>query len=165
MKNLLIPLLLGLLGGVAGVAAALFLPGAPENHAEVPGSHKADGHATETYAEHGAVKVAETYVKMPNQFIVPIVHDGAVRGLAVLSLSIGLTKDGEKYFKQKEPKLQGELLQVLFDFANAGAFDGAYTSGAKMQVLQQALLKKAKYVAGKEVSDLIINEILRQDSS
>lgn len=161
MKKLFIPLLLGLLGGGAGVAAALFMPEAAKDHTEMPDAHKEVAHEAE--AHDGGI-VAETYVKMPNQFIVPIVHDGAVRGMAVLSLSIGLTKDGEKNFKKKEPKLQGELLQVLFDFANAGAFDGAYTSGDKMQVLRQALLKKAKYVAGKDVGDLIINEILRQDS-
>jgi hypothetical protein len=54
-------------------------------------------------------------------------------------------------------------LQVLFDHANSGGFDGAYTDAANLITLRTALLEAAKSVLNDTVSDVLITDILRRD--
>ncbi len=57
-----------------------------------------------------------------------------------------------------------QFLQVLFDHANAGGFNGAFTSSTNMDVLRQSLLETAQAVIGKSVRNVLIVDIVRQDS-
>jgi len=52
----------------------------------------------------------------------------------------------------------------MFRHANSGGFDGAFTTGRKMEDLRSALLVAAREVFGEiPVSDVLITEIARQD--
>lgn len=105
MKKLLLPLILLVLGVGGGVGAGIFLtppvveqetaPGPcgevpPVEAAEVDDAEGAD-HGPEAEAGVETVDAGDStgfeYVRMNNQFVVPVVQDGAVKSLVVLTIS------------------------------------------------------------------------------
>ena len=63
------------------------------------------------------------YVKLSNQFVVPVVKGKTVVSLVVLSLSLEVPEGQKDAVFRREPKLRDSFLQVLFDHANIGGFD------------------------------------------
>lgn len=155
MIRKLIPLILALVGLGAGLGAGVFLRPAPAEPAV------AEKDAEET-AE--AEKPPPDYVKLNNQFVVPIVEDGRVVSMVVLSLSLEVAPGNSETIYSREPKIRDVFLQVLFDHANTGGFRGSFTDGSNMIVLRRALKEKAIGVMGDIVTDVLITEIARQDS-
>ncbi|WP_308425412.1 flagellar basal body-associated FliL family protein [Tateyamaria omphalii] len=103
------------------------------------------------------------YVKMNNQFVVPVLRDGAVRSLVVMSLSLEVPAGQKDAIYSHEPKLRDSFLQVLFDHANVGGFDGAFTDANNLAVIRGALREVATKDMGDQISDVLIVEIARQD--
>lgn len=189
MKKLLLPLILLLLGVGGGVGAGIFLapPMAEEEAlalgpcgdlpdveevlaaAETDDAEGADQATTSEHGEEGAEPVdagASTgfeYVKMSNQFVVPVVQDGAVRSLVVLTISVEVNVGTQDAVFTYEPKMRDVFLQVLFDHANAGGFDGQFTSAENMRNLRRALRLSAQEAVGEQVHDVLITDIVRQD--
>ncbi|NUB44609.1 flagellar basal body-associated FliL family protein [Fertoebacter nigrum] len=147
----ILPLLLALLGLAAGGGAGFALRPAPSSDAPPP----------EAKAE---TQAPPDYVKLNNQFVVPVVEDGRVAALVILALSLEVTQGNSEAVYLREPKLRDGMLQVLFDHANAGGFRGAFTDGSNLVLLRKALLETAKQVLGDMVSDVLIVDIMRQDS-
>lgn len=175
MLGKLIPVILALVGLGGGVGAGLFLRPAPaaEEHAAEgtdpakAGEHgeapaKGEGEATDPDAE--PEEGAPEYVKMNNQFVVPVVEDGRVAAMVVLSVSIEVEAGNTEGVYQREPKLRDVFLQVLFDHANTGGFSGSFTDGANLIVLRTSLKEAATLVMGSVVRDVLITDIARQDS-
>jgi flagellar protein FliL len=168
MLGKLLPVLLALIGLGGGVGAGLFLRPAAgaEDHATDAGhgdakaaEHAADGAAEEGESEEGGPE----YVKMNNQFVVPVVQDGRVASMVVLSLSLEVEAGNTEAVYQREPKLRDAFLQVLFDHANIGGFSGSFTDGSNLVVLRTSLKESAALVLGTIVSDVLITDIARQD--
>ena len=138
MKKLL-PVLLALLGTGAGVAAGLVLmpPDAPEQAAD-PCAAPAKN-ATAPAADAPVNPGTRDYVRLNNQFVVPIVLSGRVTSLVVLSLSLEVSVGAQERVFAVEPKLRDGFLQVLFDHANSGGFEGAFTSVTTMETLRRSL--------------------------
>ena len=159
----LLPVLLALAGLALGAGVGLFLrPEAPAQAAHDPAQEKPAADAAQ--GEPGKPDGAQDYVKLNNQFIVPIVKSGRVVSLVILSLSLQVaTGTGAKVYAA-EPKLRDAFLQVLFDHANSGGFSGNFTEGDKMQLLRDALLEVAVKVMGSLVTDVLIVDIVRQDA-
>jgi flagellar FliL protein len=163
MLGKLLPVLLALVGLGGGVGAGLFLR--PASGSE---DHATDaGHGDPDAAEHAADGAAEEggpeYVKMNNQFVVPVVKDGRVASMVVLSLSLEVEAGNTEAVYQREPKLRDAFLQVLFDHANIGGFAGSFTDGSNLVVLRTGLKESAALVLGTIVSDVLITDIARQD--
>lgn len=170
----LIPILLAVLGTGAGVGAGFLLePGAEEASATGTAT-AADCQPTEDTAatdadiapprEGGdAPSQGREYVKLANQFVVPIMGEERVEALVIASLSVEVGAGKSNTVYAREPKLRDAFLQALFDHANIGGFDGAFTSGDRMQGLRKTLLQAARGVMGSSVSDVLITEIARQD--
>jgi flagellar protein FliL len=150
MKKLF-PLILALVGLGVGIGAGVFLRPAPA----------AEDHAEMTDAEP---KEPPEYVKLSNQFVIPVVEDGQVAALVVVSLSLEVTAGSTETVFAREPKLRDVFLQVLFDHANAGGFRGSFTDGSNLVVLRQALKEVAMQVLGDIITDVLIVDIARQDS-
>lgn len=151
MIRKLIPVILALLGLGIGIGAGIFLrPAPPEEHV----------------VEAAPIDPAlmPEYVKLSNQFVVPVMAKGRVAAMVILSLSLEVAKGTTAEVYSTEPKLRDVLLQVLFDHANSGGFTGAYTDGANLLLLRKALLEAAKRVLKENVSDVLIIDIVRQDS-
>jgi flagellar protein FliL len=183
MKKLLLPLILMIVGTGSGVGAALFLfP--PVSEAEVAaigpcGEVPVDDHAVtepgnETVAEmvamsepveeghEGEAPVYE-YAKLNNQFVVPVVVADEVAAMVILSLSIEVMAGQKDQVFEVEPKLRDVFLQVLFDHANTGGFDGNFTETTTMRSLRGALQRAAEEAVPGLSQDVLIIEIVRQD--
>ncbi len=178
MLRKLFPLLLALLGLGAGVGAGLYLrpdkdaavevnPCGPAGDVEGQDAESSD----EASADHGNKghgsedgEASAEYVKLNNQFIVPVVEQAEVQALVILSISLEVRPGTTEAVYTQEPKLRDAFLQVLFDHANAGGFNGAFTSSTNMDVLRQSLLETAQAVIGKSVRNVLIVDIVRQDS-
>lgn len=150
----LLPLLLALIGlGIGAAAGHYTRPAVTE---------------TDEAAQEGALAIPPEaqpdYVKLNNQFIVPVVEGGRVASMVVLSLSLEVAAGKSEMIYAREPKLRDALLQVLFDHANTGGFRGSFTDGSNLIQLRQALREQAIAVVGPEVRDLLITDIARQDS-
>lgn len=159
MKKLL-PLILLLVGSGAGVGAGIFLRPAPDPMAE-PMTED-----TVSVAPAKAEDDADTdheYVKLNNQFVVPVVDRDQVTALVVLSLSLEVPAGQKDAIYAKEPKLRDSFLQVLFDHANIGGFDGAFTNANNLDVLRGALREIAQKDMGDQITDVLIIDIARQD--
>ena len=181
----LLPLLIALLGLGGGIGAGLALkPAPPPEAAEAAaegaapgegaehGAAPADSHgeapdAAPAPAGHGGeahVSSEQEYVKLNNQFVVPVVAGGRVTALVVMSVSLQVGTGGREAVFAREPKLRDGFLQVLFDHANAGGFDGIFTTAENLRTLRMALLEAAQSVLGETVTDILIIDMMRQDS-
>lgn len=155
MIRKIIPVLLALLGVVIGMGAGLVLRPAPEVGAvDAPSTPAADV----------TPEMQPDYVKLNNQFIVPVLEDGRVASMVIVSLSIEVAKGTTEQVYAREPKLRDVFLQVMFDHANSGGFRGSFTDGANLLLLRRALLEVAQTTLGEIVSDVLIVDIVRQDS-
>lgn len=104
------------------------------------------------------------YVRLNNQFVVPVVKGERVQALVVLSISLETTAGTKPQVFEREPRLRDAMLQILFDHANAGGFERDYTRAERMHVLRQALFEQATMVLGAIVHDVLITDIVRQDA-
>jgi hypothetical protein len=157
----LLPLILMLLGGAVGAGAGLFLKPAEDTACE-------DGAECEETAAHEEMPLEDEpedvyYISMKNQFVIPVIQDERVQSLVVLSLSLESTPEQGEAIFAREPKLRDVFLQVLFDHAHIGGFNGAFTESSRLAVLKVALLEAAQSVVGPIVSDVIITDIVRQE--
>ncbi len=168
MKKLL-PMILLLIGTGGGVGAGLALRPAKAPMAdghEAPAKHN---HAREAAGDDAhrhdpqSIRNGTAFIRMNKQFVVPIVTRERVAALVVMSLSIELTKSQSEAVYQREPKLRDQFLQVLFDHANMGGFEGEFTNTRKLDTLRSALLEVAQHVVGPEVIGVLITDIARQD--
>lgn len=190
MMRMLLPILLLVFGLGGGVGAGLMLGGndapapdaeehsdeeehADEEHADdghgEEGDHAGDDdHAAEDHGEPARVEPAgegTEYVRINNQFVVPIVRNGAVRSLVVLSLSVEMNTGGSSIVFNQEPRLRDSFLRVMFAHANSGGFDGRFTEADAMAPLRAALREAAQSILGNDVAhDVLITEIVRQDA-
>lgn len=158
MKKLL-PLVLLLIGLGAGVGAGIFLR--PEPEPEEIAAEEAEEVALELVDE--MPDLTREYVKMSNQFVIPIVNGSSVAALAVLSLSLEVPAGQKDAVYAQEPKLRDSFLRVLFDHANIGGFNGAFTESNNLAVLRAALRETAQKHMGDQILDVLIIEIARQD--
>jgi len=160
MKAFLIPLVLLIAGTAAGAGAGFFLTETPQQEDTAACADP------ETMAAPVPIDVSteREYAKLNNQFIVPIVTEGRVDALVVLSLNLEVTTGSRTAIFAAEPKLRDRFLQVMFDHANTGGFSGNFTSGTNMRLLRDDLLRAAQEVSGDRVTDVLVIDIVRQDT-
>lgn len=161
----ILPIILALLGLGAGIGGGIMLRPAPEDMAmDNPCGDPIDhGDAKSADAETDET-VVHDYVKLNNQFVIPVVESDRIAALVVISLTLEVEFGQSEAIYQLEPKLRDEFLQVLFDHANSGGFAGDFTSSNRMHSLRNALLETAKRILGNVVSDVLITDVVRQDA-
>ena len=165
----ILALILALGGLGAGVGAGLMLRPEPEPPAEAgeaacDSADKPEMPEADTQDKTPQGEAGFEYVKLNNQFVVPVVDEEKVKALVVLSLSLEVVAGARETIYQREPKLRDAFLQVLFDHANAGGFDGAFTNGRNMTLLRDALREVARKTLGATVRDVLIVDVVRQDA-
>lgn len=166
MKKLL-PIILALVGIGAGVGAGIALKPAPvEDMAADPCG---DAQDASQIAEVEPDPVPEEdseleYAELSNQLVVPVVRDDLVNSIIVMSLSIEVPTGLAAEVYNREPKLRDAFLQVLFDHANMGGFNGNFTSASNMASLRKSLTLVAKKTLPGVAKDVLISDILRQDN-
>lgn len=174
MMRLVVPLVLLLVGIAGGVGAGFMLGGEPteavvEDGAEVESEAVEDPAAAPSPSANPArvepAGVGTEYVRLNNQFIVPIVRDGTVRSLVVLGLTVEVDIGLSGAIFDREPRLRDSFLRVMFAHANAGGFDGTFTEATAMEPLREALQEAAQGILQTgTVHDVLITDITRQDA-
>lgn len=181
MMRMLLPILLLIVGVGGGVGAGVMLGGGetPDPDAGAEEHAGEDDHADEDagddehsdegeLGEPARVEPAgegTEYVRINNQFVVPIVRNGAVRSLVVMSLSLEVDTGVNGAVFTQEPRLRDSFLRVMFAHANAGGFDGRFTEADAMAPLRSALREAAQRILGNDTThDVLITDILRQDA-
>ncbi|WP_204112703.1 flagellar basal body-associated FliL family protein [Shimia biformata] len=163
-----LPVVLALLGTGAGVGAGIVLkkPADAEFVQIDPCGDVGDKHGTKEKNSDGKNKDGShhEFVKLNNQFVVPVVTDEVVSALILLSVSLEVEYGGNETVFSLEPKLRDALLQEMFDHANMGGFRGAFTNSSNLDVLRMSLREAARSVAGDIVRDVLITDIARQDT-
>lgn len=177
--KLLIPLILLLVGLGGGVGAGLALRPTPETaahssdnggeneaSADAPARPSGNRPAAKDHrdSDHGGgTGDSLEYIKLNNQFVVPIVTKDSVDAIIVMSLSLEIAAGQSETVYLREPKLRDEFLSVLFDHANMGGFRGTFTDSGKLSSLRKGLFSVAKNTLGPIVTAVLITDIARQD--
>lgn len=121
MLSKLLPVILLILGTGGGIGAGIMLAPAPEPvesaEASKPAAPKPEAKEPEELSEENQ----REYIKINNQFVVPVVERENLTSLVVMSLSLEAKKGTTEKVHAYEPKLRDVFLQVLFDHANMAA--------------------------------------------
>ncbi|WP_371170485.1 flagellar basal body-associated FliL family protein [Aliiroseovarius sp. 2305UL8-7] len=163
MKKLF-PILLALVGLGAGAGAGMFLRPEPEM-VEINPCGEVDDEVVIAVAEmeDDEVHSDSEFVKINNQFVIPVVNNDKVTSLVVMSLSLEVSPGNLEAVYLREPKLRDEFLQVMFNHANNGGFDGVFTQTSRLTNLRRALTEVATSILGNVVYDVLVTNIVRQD--
>ena len=178
MIRLLLPVILLLAGLGGGVVAGKMMSGggeetAADSHSEDDGHGGDEGHGAEEDDGHGSSdghgeeadpNSPYEYVRLNNQFVVPLIRHGSVRSLVVLTLTIEVESGENELVYDREPRLRDALLRVMFSHANVGGFDGSFTAVESMAPLREGLREAARQVLGAVAHDVLIMDIVRQDA-
>ena len=91
------------------------------------------------------------------------VREDRVRSLVVLSITLEVAAGTTAATYEREPRLRDEFLRVMFDHANMGGFDGAFTQADNLDLLRNALRQAADGALPHGTRDVLITDIARQD--
>ncbi|MBA3326110.1 MAG: flagellar basal body-associated FliL family protein [Rhodobacteraceae bacterium] len=173
--KILMPIGIAILGLGAGVGAGVALKPAPEAPAkEACVAH--EGEACPPAADplepapaaaaggHGEKDEGPALVALDKPFVVPVFRGEKVVAMVVVSVAVEIAAESETAVEAVQPRLRDSFLAAMFRHANSAGFDGAFTTGQKMEDLRSALLVAARQVfPGEVVSEVLITEIARQD--
>ena len=158
----LILILLGLTTGVAAGLAVKFVIGTGGQ--AVSGDAKPKELEQKEEDHSGQSLGKQDYVKLNNQFIIPLLEDKSVSGLVAMSIGLELEPGYKETVYSLEPKLRAAFLQILFDHANVGGFNGQFTDSLNLDILRNNMFFAAKKILGDKVYDVLITDIARQDN-
>lgn len=188
MKRILLIVVFGLVGLLGGAAAGMFLAPAPEPDPETETAHgdgsdtsaehaaEGDSHGETAGADagHAAPAYEETegtaserqidYVKLERQFIVPVIDEGQISSLVVMSLAVEVTDGMSDLVFEEEPKLRDAFLKVFFAHSQSGGFAGDFTRESRMADLRGRLYEAARSVLGSAAKGVLLTNVMRQDS-
>lgn len=153
-----LPIVLPVLGLGVGVGAGVMMPpAAPQITAECPAPADA--------AAQGEPALPDTpveYMKINNQFIVPLVDGNDVTSMVIVSLSLEIAEGRQQDIYDIEPKLRDAFLRVLFDHASLGGFEGNFLSHLGLDTLRLALREMGQKTAGPVLRDVLIVDLVKQ---
>ncbi len=152
MLGKILPLLLIVAGIAGGIGSGLYLRPDPPSDDAIAAAPDIPLPAGETM----------TSFEFPNQFMVPLVVEGRITGTMVLKLALEIPDSQHAAIAANAARLRDALLQVMFDHANSGGFEGTFTDHSKLGVLRRALLEASVKITGPgTVSRVLITDILR----
>jgi flagellar basal body-associated protein FliL len=157
--GLIIPVVALVLGVAAGAGGA-FLLSAPTPPEEAEDAEAAPDEAPPA-REPGQLT---EFAQLGSQFVVPVLTDGRVRALVLVSVTLEVTEGGTAEVLALEPRIRDAFLQVLFDHANAGGFDDRFTQSDRMSLLRFGLREAAQRLLGPILLDVLIVDIVRQEA-
>jgi flagellar protein FliL len=166
MKAILIPAILALVGTGSGIGVGLMLKPDKEELAmqETDPCGEPAESTTQSPTAEPDIGPAREYARLNNQFVIPVVENGRVAALVVMSLNLEVRPGSVASVFAAEPKLRDGFLQDMFDHANIGGFSGNFTQGTNMRTLRNELLQTARSIIGNDVTDVLVMDIVRQDS-
>lgn len=172
--GLLVPVI-ALAGGIAGgemlrSGAGAADPAAaesqPDDQADGHGTKETDAHASPDKPQGGdhdsGAVPADGWFTFPRQFFVPLMRNGDMGAVMILTLTIETPGADLAAMEQQEHRLRDALLRELLIHANTGGFDGNFTSEARLAPLRERLQKAAQASTDLTVKAVLIEDIARQ---
>lgn len=161
----ILPVLLLLIGVGAGGGAGFMLRPAPPEMDEKASQEEEHSEDVEDASEDVVDTINEdfNYVKINNQFVIPVIKNDRIAALVVMSVSLETKATETSGIYDREPKLRDAFLQVMFDHAYIGGFDGVYTAPAAMDALRRSLLMSARRIVNVDITDVLITDIVKQE--
>ncbi len=171
MKGILVIVVLLVVGLGAGLGAGMMLAPEPEiksadcaEGAECPEApEKAEAAEAPSEPAPEPENAPFDYVKLNNQFVIPVVREDRVSALVVVSITLEVAAGSNTAVFDREPKIRDAFLQEMFDFAYLGGFDGPFTKSENLIALRQALREIGQRIVGPEVNDVLIVDLVRQE--
>lgn len=154
MKKVL-PIVLVVLGIVAGLGAGVFLKPAP---ATDPSQEVAKKEADEEDTQ-----AARSFVKIGRQTIVPIVDDGETQALMLFELAVDVPETKVDEVHRMEPRLRDAFLRELFQMSYTGAFLTDFTEERIIEELRRNLTNAARNYLGHSQAEVLILDVMRQE--
>ena len=156
MKKLLPFALLPIALIAGGVSGEMLRPPPPVEDTTVENTEevKAEADALDT----------EQVVTFDNNFIVPILRDGAVWSYVIVSLGIESRQTEADTIRLREPVLRDSLTEALFLHGSLGGFDGDFTEPLAMNRLRARLNEAASRRLSDETARVLIVSLARQSA-
>ncbi len=150
-------------GHAAEEASGHAEPAPADDHAAAADDH-GGGHGGGGDDGHGGGEPvpAEGWFTFPTQFFVPLMRNGDMGAVMILTLTIETPGADLKAMEQQEHRLRDALLRELLIHANTGGFDGNFTSEARLAPLRERLQKAAQASTDLTVKAVLIEDIARQ---
>ena len=165
MLKKIIPVLalfLGLAGG--GTAALMLAPSQNENTApEEAGDTGTSADAITEAGKNDAPSSLEI-VKLPSQFVIPVIVDNRVRAMVILTVALEVALGQGDHVRALEPKLRDEFLAELFSLAALDGFKDDLISRKTLELVKRALSERSKDVLGLKDVTVLITDMARQDT-
>lgn len=158
MIKKLLALAIPLIALIGGVAAGDMLKPQPKTEPTAEEAPHGDdqGHGSEEEKGKAA------WFTFPNQFFVPMMRNGDIGAVMILTLSLETEEAHLEAMKQQEHRLRDALLRQLMVRANSGGFDGNFTSESSLGTLRKDLLGAVDEVSDLPISAVLIEDIARQ---
>lgn len=100
----------------------------------------------------------------PTQFFIPLVRQGDMSAIMILTLVIETDATQVAALEQQEHRLRDALLRQLMIHANTGGFDGNYTLDRNLETLREGLLKAAQSASQTPIRAVLIQDLARQST-
>ncbi|OJH45452.1 hypothetical protein [Paracoccus sp. SM22M-07] len=132
-----------------------------DDHAPAPDDHAAASDDHGGGDDHAAAG-EDGWFTFPTQFFVPLVRQGDMGDLMIITLTLQTDGASLEALRKKEHALRDALLRQLLIHANTGGFDGNFTADRNLVVLRQELAKAATGVTDLPIKAVLIEDIARQ---
>ena len=157
----LLAVLLVPIGLIAGLAGGHLL--APPIEEEPKEELKQEAMVEQVKAP-APLDLADTdYANLDKHFIVPVIENGAVSSLVVITMAVEVSRENKELVFEHEPKLRAEFLNVFFNHAQSGGFSGVFIQSQLMGDLRASLNAAAWSVLGDAARQVLITSLTRQD--
>ena len=166
MLKYVFPILALVLGLASGGTAAVFLSKSDDSAAsEALGASPTDqtvakGTAEDAQQESGSLEI----VKLPSQFVVPVIIDTRVRAMVILTVALEVEAGRGDLVRSLEPKLRDEFLSELFGLAALDGFNDEIITRQTLELVKRALSQRSKDVLGVQNVNVLITDMARQDT-
>lgn len=151
--------ILPLLALLGGAFAGDMLRAKPQ---EAPDAVADPGHGAAETPPPPAANAEVDWFTFPSQFFVPLVRQGDMSAIMILTLVLETDKGQLDALGHQEHRLRDALLRQLMIHANTGGFDGNFTVERNVQTLRDSLLTAARAATDLPVHAVLIQDLARQ---
>lgn len=162
MLKYVFPILALVLGLASGGTAAVFLSKSDDSAASeaLTDQTVAKDTAEDAQQESGSLEI----VKLPSQFVVPVIIDARVRAMVILTVALEVEAGRGDLVRSLEPKLRDEFLSELFGLAALDGFNDEIITRQTLELVKRALSQRSKDVLGFQNVNVLITDMARQDT-
>ena len=166
MLKKIMPLLALILGLAGGGAAAIFLAPPPDDQPMSQNEATTPDAQSETSSDDLQDGASDSFeiVKLPSQFVVPVIMDNRVRAMVILTVALEVEVGQGDRVRALEPKLRDEFLAELFSLAALDGFKDEMISRKTLELVKRALSVRSSGVLGLQNVNVLVTDMARQDA-